>query len=136
MTTRRNRLMGLALSCAVLLATSPVAAGEIALTPRDFRLHLAEAYLGQQTDSTSPASDSLQADTASTPSVSFALEPLTSQAYLAEAAAEAQAERGAMPQRSGFGRWLKKHWWVPVLVAAAVGFAVSDDDDQGEDDDD
>ena len=135
MTPRRNRTIGLALSFAVLLATSPVAAGEIAPTPGDLRLHLEEAYLSQQPESTS-AADSLEADTPSTPSVSFALEPLTRDAHLAEAAAEAQAERGAMPQRSGFGRWLKKRWWVPVLVAVAVGLAVSDDDDQGEDDDD
>ena len=48
MTPRRNRTIGIALSFAVLLATSPVAAGEIALEPSDFRLHLEEAYLSQQ----------------------------------------------------------------------------------------
>ena len=42
------------------------------------------------------------------------------------------------PARGGFGRWLKRHWWVPVLGAAAIGYAVSesggDDDRFGEDD--
>ena len=51
-------------------------------------------------------------------------------------AAEAQAEQGATPQRNGFGRWLKKHWWVPVLVAVAVGVAVSSDDDDGDSEED
>jgi hypothetical protein len=36
----------------------------------------------------------------------------------------------------GFGRWLRRHWWVPVLAAGAVALAVQDDSpDSGEDDD-
>lgn len=38
----------------------------------------------------------------------------------------------------GFGRWLKRHWWVPVLVGVAAGVVIADeggDDDRfGEDD--
>ena len=127
MSLRRNRTIGLALSFALLLATSPVAAVEIALTPTDFRLHLEEAYLSEQPEKT---------DTPTTPPVSFALEPLTADAYLAEAAAEAQAEDSATPQKKSFGRWLKKHWWVPGLVGVAVAYAVSNDDDEGEEEDD
>jgi hypothetical protein len=44
----------------------------------------------------------------------------------------------AAPADGGFGRWLKRHWWVPVLAAGAVAYAVSesggDDDRLGEDD--
>jgi hypothetical protein len=29
----------------------------------------------------------------------------------------------------GFGRWLKRHWYVPVLAAAVVGLVVLDSDD-------
>ena len=43
------------------------------------------------------------------------------------------------PRREGgFGRWLKRHWWVPVLVGGAAAYAISesggDDDRLGEDD--
>jgi hypothetical protein len=33
----------------------------------------------------------------------------------------------------GFGRWLKRHWWAPVLVGAAVVYVATDD--SGDDDD-
>ena len=46
-----------------------------------------------------------------------------------EAGVAAAAAAEATPKRHGFGRWLKKHWYVPVLVGAAIGFAVSDDSD-------
>ena len=128
MTPRRNRTIGLALSCALLLATSPVAAAEIAPAPTDFRLHLEEAYLSEKLES--------EADTPTKPLVSFTLEPLSADAYLAEAAAEAQAEDSATPPRKSFGRWLKKNWWVPVLVGVAVGYVLLDDDDKGEEEDD
>jgi hypothetical protein len=41
-------------------------------------------------------------------------------------------------RHGGFGRWLKRHWWAPVLVAAAAGVAIADsggDDDRGGEDD-
>lgn len=38
------------------------------------------------------------------------------------------------PKKGGTGRWLKKHWWVPVLVGVAVGVVLlepfDDDDDE------
>jgi hypothetical protein len=41
-------------------------------------------------------------------------------------------------REGGFGRWLKRHWWVPVLVGGAAAWAISesggDDDRLGEDD--
>lgn len=48
-----------------------------------------------------------------------------------------QAEAEAAPKKRGVGRWLKKHWYVPVLVAGAIGALASsggDDDSSGEDD--
>jgi hypothetical protein len=37
-----------------------------------------------------------------------------------------------------FGRWMKRHWWVPALVGAAVlataGESLYDDDDEDDDD--
>lgn len=46
----------------------------------------------------------------------------------------ADAEARAAAGGRGFGRWLKRHWWVPVLVGAAVVAVVADDTDRpGED---
>lgn len=43
---------------------------------------------------------------------------------------------GMKTEKKGFGRWLKKHWYVPVLAAVALGVALDggDDDKSGEDD--
>jgi len=48
------------------------------------------------------------------------------------------AEPSARAQGS-FGKWLKRHWWVPALVGAAVvvatvGESVYDDDEEDDDD--
>ncbi|HEX2466492.1 MAG TPA: hypothetical protein VHR17_17860 [Thermoanaerobaculia bacterium] len=41
------------------------------------------------------------------------------------------------PSDGSFGRWLKRHWWVPALVGAAVlataGESLYDDDDEDDD---
>ncbi len=40
-------------------------------------------------------------------------------------------------EKKGVGRWLKKHWYVPVLAAIVLGVVLTDDDDdKGEEDDD
>jgi hypothetical protein len=40
----------------------------------------------------------------------------------------AQGEMNQAPaKKGGAGHWLKKHWWVPVVVGVAVGVAVSGD---------
>ena len=53
-----------------------------------------------------------------------------------EAVLEAQAEDRATPRSGGFGKWLKKRWYIPVIAAVLVGVLASDDDDSGEDSDD
>lgn len=37
----------------------------------------------------------------------------------------------AKPKKGRFGRWVKKHWYVPVLAAAVIGVAVTDDGADG-----
>ncbi len=64
------------------------------------------------------------------------LEALRAEAWRAPAAAQAGGGSSGKSQKRGFGRWLKKRWWVPVL-AIAVGAAVgsgSDSDSGGEED--
>jgi hypothetical protein len=49
-----------------------------------------------------------------------------------------QSGAAGTSEKGGFGRWLKKHWYVPVIVGVAIGVAVSssggDSDATGEDD--
>lgn len=37
------------------------------------------------------------------------------------------------PKRKGFGRWLKRHWYVAVLAAGAVALALQDDTPDSDD---
>ena len=36
------------------------------------------------------------------------------------AAAEAAAQESSTPQRRGIGRWMKKYWYIPVIVASSL----------------
>ena len=37
----------------------------------------------------------------------------------------------------GFGRWMKKYWWIPTIVVVAAAYVISeDDDDDGDSDSD
>ena len=53
---------------------------------------------------------------------------------------EAEAEEELAERvkgEGGFGRWLKKRWYIPVLAAVAIGVAVGDDgSDSPEDEED
>lgn len=48
----------------------------------------------------------------------------------------ADSAAAAPQEKRGFGRWLKKRWWVPVLAGAALAVALDDGDDDrsGEED--
>ena len=73
-----------------------------------------------------------------------AAEAATAEISLSEVRAEAWAldegeddPAAAMkPEKKGFGRWLKKRWYVPVLAAAVLAVALDDDDNDaaGEED--
>lgn len=55
-------------------------------------------------------------------------------AALATAARQDDPDVGRSGNRTW--RWLKRYWWVPVLVGGAIALAVQDDTpDDGEDDD-
>lgn len=51
-----------------------------------------------------------------------------------EEAAVQEAEDRAAPPKKGFKRWLKRRWWIPVLVAVAVGAVALDDGSDSPDD--
>jgi hypothetical protein len=73
-----------------------------------------------------------------------AIAPLTLGDVRAVATAMRQEQTPASPSSDpaksdgGFGRWLKRHWWVPALVGAAVlvtaGESLYDDDDDDDED--
>ncbi len=46
-----------------------------------------------------------------------------------------ESSSGGKSNQGGFGRWLKKRWYIPVLAAVALGVALDDDDAAGEIDD-
>ena len=56
----------------------------------------------------------------------------TSSARLLKEAAKTDLAQQA--NRGGTGRWLKKHWYVPVIVAVAAGLALADDGSDGPED--
>ena len=49
-------------------------------------------------------------------------------------AAEAAAQESSTPQRKGIGRWMKKYWYIPVIVAGVI-LAEPFDDDKNDDED-
>ncbi len=54
--------------------------------------------------------------------------------YVNSEAAVQEGGSSGSKKKGGFGRWLKKRWWVAALVAGAIGVAVSDDGSDGPDD--
>ncbi len=130
-----KQLYCLALSALLFLPAVPaLAEGE------SFELHLEEALALQGAGLLLDEIEAMDGSTELEPTpetnlTEVRLESLPeTSARMAEQAAEDDMAAEAKPK--GFGRWLKKHWYVPVLVAVAIGVVVVDDDDDGEEDDD
>lgn len=143
MTTRTHKRISVLLIAALLLAAALPAVAQEARgsdsTGGEIRLHLAEALSFEPI----PGLDSLPGETGTAESVTPPRAPLSDLgqttawgSWRALQQAEAMEEEAA-PKKRGAGRWLKKHWYVPVLAAAAVGALTidsGDDDSSGEDD--
>ena len=124
------------LAVLILALASAAGAGELAVGEGAFSLHLEETLapveLGPE-PATSEAAETGAVDSSPLATLHVAALAVEVGATVAIEAQEGQAA----PQRKGFGRWLKKHWYVPVLIGAAIGVSVSDsgdDDRSGEDD--
>lgn len=141
-TPRHKQLCSLSLSLLLLLPAMPALAQSPAVE-REFdlgleALDLEAATLGDEsTAGAEPADRAASSDAA--PTVRLAATELPSSPEISRQRADRTrlAEMAKPKKRGGFGRWLKKHWYVPVLAAAAVGVSVSgggDDDRGGEDD--
>lgn len=141
-----NLPSGVSLLLFVLLLLTPVStvAGEAVAaeaataSEASFDLGLADAFAELQlaAATTGPLASRPAAE-ASGPKPATA--PLTMKRDPATPPPEPQQSSAAPATRKkgGFGRWLKKHWYVPVLVGVAIGVVVADDNDDdslGEDD--
>ena len=118
------------------LAATAGAAESVATSEQVFSLHLEE---------TIEFGESLEAESSETPEpAAVATAPVAnwnvaiSAAELrgSEAVLEAQAEDRVTPRSGGFGKWLKKRWYIPVIAAVLIGVVASDDDDNDEDSED
>lgn len=61
---------------------------------------------------------------------------LEREAWRDVSADDALAAQQTAPKKGGFGRWLKKRWYIPVVAGVLLGVALADDSDAGEVDDD
>jgi hypothetical protein len=138
-----QKLSMLSMLLVLFWTVAPVGADHQTIDSR-IDLHLQEALTlarAQPEPSFAAAIDGLEE--AGAPTVVTALQQRLQLArYSREAAQEAQigwqqadaAQAQAASGKRGFGRWLKKHWYVPVLVGAAVIVATADDGSDGPDD--
>ena len=134
-----RQLCSVALSLLLFLPAVPaVADGDSARG--GFELHLEEALafqgsafaLAATADETEATQETLYTDVEPR-----SLREVAMQVSAQEAGADPADQM--KPEKKGFGRWLKKHWYVPVLAAVAIGVAIGDDDSgdndaSGEDD--
>ena len=127
----RRPAFSLALVAMLLAVTSPVGSQSIDHGEKVLGLDLSEAPKLELGAVGAPQSEAepVQLVLLAEPSPLELVEAFAASTEAVEAAAQEQAT----PKRSGFGRWLKKHWYVPVIVGVALGVALSSDDDDPND---
>ncbi len=128
--TPSHRLCGMTLAALVVLPALPVAAA-----PAAIELHLEHAIALEPLElaTASPTPEPAPRQPATTISAS----ELRAAAWQIDEQAEAGSAAAPAPEKHGFGRWLKKRWYVAVLVAVAAGVAIDsggDNDRGGEED--
>jgi hypothetical protein len=137
-TTGYRGFCGLSLAVLLLCPLAPAGA---------WNLSLADGYHGSYLEETSAAEGfglqleetfaaeglGVQMVGQETPSSQFRLTAALDPEKLSQVAAQQEVAEQATPKKGKTGRWLKKHWYVPVLAAIAIGVAVggSSDNDQG-----
>ncbi len=132
-----RQLCSIALSLLLFLPAVPVYAGGDSAAGGEFDLHLEEALAFQGSTFGLEADDEGEATQETYTDVGPRSVQEVSQQVSAQEAGPDPADQ--MRSKKGFGRWLKKHWYVPVLAAVAIGVAIGDDDSgdndaSGEDD--
>ena len=131
-TPSRKELCSVAL--AVLLFLPAMPAGAASTAEGGIDLHLEEAltlqgadFLLARTASDEGLSSRLEspADSRSTPE----LRRKSFEEVALQMRKKGDDEMSQQPNSGGFGGWVKKHWYVPVLAAIAIGLVVADSDD-------
>ena len=136
-TLRHRPLFSLSLSVLLLMQTLPALAQEAA--EGSFDLRLEEALALQGTNLFFDESFQLASVTSheARPETRFSRTSLASLSQDSERLEEINAQNNVASrtkEKGKFGRWVKKHWYVPVLAAAVIGVAVSDDGSDGPND--
>lgn len=126
---------------AMLLVLAPVVPAGAEASGRGFDLGLEQALGSEMADFKAavtpeePAGEELSAAQDVAPPIRLA--SLQEAAWQRSQQQQQQATQSSpQPKKRGFGRWLKRHWWVPVLVGVAVGVVLLDDDSDGPNEDD
>jgi hypothetical protein len=120
-----------------LSAAEPGSTWDLALetTPSVQSLAWAQTVEPVPAEAGSPSGDAFEAAATAVPIDARAAADWRSVDDMALAAAARQDDPD-VGQGNRTWRWLKRYWWVPVLVGGAIALAVQDDSpDDGEDDD-
>ncbi len=139
-----RNVTSLSLSLLLLLPVIPVGAGEAAVDQGGNELHLVKALAAQGaalpfelTEEVVRFEIELPDRLAETSPVllerSKPVQWMASE-ETSRIAFETQVAR-QVNTHGGFGKWLKKYWYVPVIAGAVLGVAVSDDGSDSNDDD-
>ena len=130
-----KELCSLSLLLLLLWPAVPAGSQEVVVTERGYDLQLENTLAGKeysfQLDG-SAESDTVQAIRVSDLRLTFRnVWELQEQEVQATPAARAEPKK-----KRKAGRWLKKHWYVPVLVGLVLGGVLLDDDDGDDDSED
>ena len=130
---RSREFLAVPLATVLMLAAIPAGAGEVP-AEEAFSLHLEDVVLLE-----TPVVDTGSLEVVGVEEVpAIGITELQS-TVLSDARTLSRAvtdQASAQTDKGGAGRWLKKHWYVPVLAAVILGAVLigDDDDKDGEDD--
>jgi hypothetical protein len=127
-----RRLSGLTLAVLLVVPAVPATAQQSAPAAAKFELQLEAALEAQG----STFGFAIEPASKETDSAEISLSEMRAEAWTLQEGDDDPAAAMKPDKKRGFGRWLKKHWYVPVIAAVLVGVALGggDDDKSGEDD--
>ncbi len=132
-----KRICGMLLAVLLVVSAVPAGAEDIWTTKNEFDLQLDGALNGESFELFSNAPSPGSADTArQAESSGLNLAQRQSVSEIGKQALMQSSGTQGAPKKKGTGRWLKKHWYVPVLAAVALGVGLEVGDGKDDVDDD
>ena len=127
-----RKLFAVPLVAILQLSALAAAAGEVSTGER-FSLHLEDAVLVEGPVYQSDFPEVVELQPAPAVGITELRSMVRSDAYRMS---QEPSDQTSTEEKKGVGRWLKKHWYVPVLavVLGVVLLGDDDDDNDGEDD--